>query len=80
MGGARDAILEDTYPAYLKAFFARYFKATGYPRWCVDALRAVGVDLLDGKEQIEEGRIVEGDAARWEYSTQMTSASVFIDK
>lgn len=74
MGGARDAILGDTYPDYLRSFFARYFKATGYPRWCIDALNEVGVDLLEGVEKTVEGlddgvKIVEGDGARWEYST-----------
>jgi queuine tRNA-ribosyltransferase catalytic subunit len=78
MGGARDAILSDTYPAYLKQFFRRYFRTTGYPRWCVEALREVGVDLLedgddgDGKrESNTRGTIgvVEGDGVRWEYST-----------
>jgi queuine tRNA-ribosyltransferase len=78
MGGARDAIVSDTYPAYLKQFFGRYFKATGYPRWCVEALREVGVDLLEDEKEVEgtgegkaEGRIgvVEGDGARWEYSS-----------
>jgi len=81
MGGARDAILSDTYPAYLKQFFRRYFRTTGYPRWCVEALQAVGVDLLEGgeggddAEGTREGNaggsigMVEGDGARWEYST-----------
>lgn len=76
MGGARDAIVSDTYPAYLKQFFRRYFRTTGYPRWCVDALREVGVDLLEGGETtVENGSqngtigVVEGDGARWEYST-----------
>ncbi|CDZ98007.1 queuine trna-ribosyltransferase [Phaffia rhodozyma] len=49
MGQARTAILEDTYPAYLKRFFPRYFANSqgGIPSWCVDALRSVGVDLGD---------------------------------
>ncbi|KIM29795.1 hypothetical protein M408DRAFT_328618 [Serendipita vermifera MAFF 305830] len=74
MGNARDAILADTYPTYLRSFFARYFGATGYPRWCIDALKEVGVDLLEGTEKGKEGvesaiGVVEGDGARWEYST-----------
>jgi queuine tRNA-ribosyltransferase catalytic subunit len=80
MGGARDAILSDTYPAYLKRFFRRYFRTTGYPRWCVEALREVGVDLLEDEEGGDDAEgtresnvagnigVVEGDGARWEYS------------
>ena len=46
MGQARDAILRDKFPQYLRKFFKNYFGKTGYPDWCVNALRSVGVDLL----------------------------------
>lgn len=65
MGGARDAILNGTFPAYLKTFFSNYFGESGYPQWCVDALRSVGVDLLEGQSN---PKIAEGDGAKWEYS------------
>jgi queuine tRNA-ribosyltransferase len=67
MGQVRDAILENRYPQYIKGFFKTYFGDTGYPKWAVEALRSVGVDLLEG---VEEGTIpvVEGDGAKWEYS------------
>ncbi|KAI0259671.1 tRNA-guanine transglycosylase [Gloeopeniophorella convolvens] len=65
LGRARDAILGGTFPAYLRAFFARYFTGAGYPEWCVNALRSVGVDLLD---EDPGARVVKGDGARWEYS------------
>lgn len=64
MGQARDAIMEDRYPEFLKQFFRQYFSDTGYPRWSVDALRSVGVDLMEG----EAVPIIEGDGAKWEYS------------
>ncbi|KAF9241608.1 tRNA-guanine(15) transglycosylase-like protein [Melanogaster broomeanus] len=48
MGGARDAIMEGRFPDYLRTFFKNYFGDQGYPEWCVDALRSVGVDLLTG--------------------------------
>lgn len=50
MGDARNAILNGTFPNYLKTFFATYFGDIGYPEWCVNALRSVGVDLLEGGE------------------------------
>ncbi|KAJ6593936.1 tRNA-guanine(15) transglycosylase-like protein [Mycena capillaripes] len=50
MGGARDAILNGTFPKYLRTFFANYFGDIGYPEWCVNALRSVGVDLLEGND------------------------------
>ncbi|KDQ21808.1 hypothetical protein BOTBODRAFT_26219 [Botryobasidium botryosum FD-172 SS1] len=65
MGRARDAILKDSFPQYLRTFFQDYFGDVGYPRWCVDALRSVGVDLLSGTEDVQ---MVEGDGAKWEYS------------
>nr|GAT56316.1 predicted protein [Mycena chlorophos] len=67
MGGARDAIAQGTFPQYLKDFFARYFVGTGYPEWCVNALRSVGVDLLDGLDP-DHIKIVQGSGAKWEYS------------
>ena len=65
MGKARDAIMNGTFPAYLKSFFANYFGDAGYPEWCVNALRSVGVDLLEGRPDV---KIIAGDGAKWEYS------------
>jgi queuine tRNA-ribosyltransferase len=65
MGGARNAIMNGTFPDYLKAFFKNYFADSGYPQWCVDALRSVGVDLLDRES---DPKIVQGDGAKWEYA------------
>ena len=65
MGGARYAIMTGTFPEYLKRFFADYFGDRGYPEWCVNALRSVGVDLL---ENMENAKVIPGDGAKWEYS------------
>ncbi|KAI0066163.1 tRNA-guanine transglycosylase [Artomyces pyxidatus] len=65
MGRARDAIMNGTFPTYLREFFSNYFGDTGYPEWCVNALRSVGVDLL---EHNTDAKVVEGDGAKWEYS------------
>ncbi|KAG1813713.1 tRNA-guanine(15) transglycosylase-like protein [Suillus variegatus] len=64
MGGARDAILEGRFPEYLRSFFFDYFGDTGYPEWCVNALRSVGVDLMQGVDV----PLVKGSGVRWEYS------------
>ena len=40
-------------------------KGPMYPKWCVDALRSVGVDLLEGDP---DAGIVEGSGANWEYA------------
>ncbi|KIJ67810.1 hypothetical protein HYDPIDRAFT_83354 [Hydnomerulius pinastri MD-312] len=64
MGGARDAIMEGTFPDYLRTFFRNYFGDKGYPEWCVNALRSVGVDLLEG----EDVPLIPGSGAKWEYS------------
>lgn len=68
MGKARDAIMSGTFPEFLRSFFATYFggeSGPGYPRWCIDALRSVGVDILEG---IQNPKIIEGDGAKWEYA------------
>ncbi|KAI0278532.1 tRNA-guanine transglycosylase [Russula aff. rugulosa BPL654] len=57
MGQARDSILDGTFPAYLRRFFADYFGNAGYPEWCVNALRSVGVDLLEGNPN---AKVVKG--------------------
>ncbi|KAJ7770209.1 tRNA-guanine(15) transglycosylase-like protein [Mycena maculata] len=62
MGGARDAILKGTFPDYLRSFFANYFGEFGYPEWCVNALRSVGVDLLEGSDI----KVNKGSGAKWE--------------
>ncbi|KAG9316642.1 queuine tRNA-ribosyltransferase [Chiua virens] len=64
MGGARDAIMEGRFPEYLRTFFRNYFDDRGYPEWCVNALRSVGVDLLQGKDI----PVISGSGAKWEYS------------
>ncbi|KAA1473929.1 tRNA-guanine transglycosylase [Dentipellis sp. KUC8613] len=65
MGQARDAILQGTFPTYLRTFFSNYFGEAGYPEWCVNALQSVGVDLLEGNPQ---AKVVKGSGAKWEYS------------
>ncbi|KAG8891853.1 hypothetical protein FRB99_003286, partial [Tulasnella sp. 403] len=67
MGKARDAIIDGKFPQFLKTFFADYFGEKGYPRWCIDALRSVGVDLLEGNP---EAPVIEGDGAKWEYASK----------
>jgi hypothetical protein len=64
MSRARDAIMEARFPDFLRSFFANYFGDVGYPEWCVNALRSVGVDLL----QDSNAKVVTGSGAKWEYS------------
>ena len=63
MGQARSAILEDRFPDYLREFFPRYFKGDkdGVPRWCVDALLSVGVDLRDVIREREDVKVKESE-------------------
>ncbi|KAJ9299264.1 hypothetical protein DTO271G3_2886 [Paecilomyces variotii] len=47
MGSVRQAIIEDRYPDFLREFFEKlYKKKSDIPKWAVEALRGVGVDLL----------------------------------
>ncbi|RMZ73381.1 hypothetical protein GMOD_00007888 [Pyrenophora seminiperda CCB06] len=45
---AREAIMEDRYPQFVKHFFDTLYSGAKekYPKWAVDALKGVGVDLL----------------------------------
>lgn len=45
MRSARNAILEDRYPAFVQSFFSRYFADKGTPSWAVTALKGVGISL-----------------------------------
>ena len=48
MRRAREAIIGDNYPQFLKAYFVRLYAGdqSKFPQWAVDALRGVEVDLL----------------------------------
>ncbi|KAK8051371.1 queuine tRNA-ribosyltransferase [Apiospora rasikravindrae] len=48
MREARDAIIADQYPVFIRQFFANlYPNKADYPEWALGALRGVGVDLLE---------------------------------
>lgn len=47
MKRARNAIIEDRYPAFARNFFKDYFRGKGAPKWAVDAMRGVGIELED---------------------------------
>jgi len=48
MRQAREAILEDRYPVFVKAFFRKlYSTKEELPNWAIDALKGVGIDLLE---------------------------------
>lgn len=48
MGGARTAILNDRFPAFVRDFFATLYggRLELVPAWARDALGGVGVELL----------------------------------
>ncbi|ROT41785.1 queuine tRNA-ribosyltransferase [Sodiomyces alkalinus F11] len=48
MKQVRQSIIEDRFPAFLRQFFSDlYDDKSKYPEWAVDALKRVGVDLLN---------------------------------
>ena len=65
MGAARDAILKGEFPEYLRNFFKTYYGTMSYPRWVVDALRSVGVDLLEGVHNVT---LTDDDGTKWDYA------------
>ena len=44
MRRAREAILEDSYPGFVRDFFAKLYPE-GAPKWAKDALQGVGVEI-----------------------------------
>ena len=42
----RDAIIEDTLPAFIQGFMIGIFPDKQYPQWAVNALSSVGVQLI----------------------------------
>ena len=48
MSAAREAIIEDRYPQFVKRFFKEFYgEKNKYPAWAVTALDGVGIQLLD---------------------------------
>ena len=47
----RAAILEKRFASWVREWFARRFPDRAFPRWCVEALRAGGIELLSGEER-----------------------------
>jgi len=65
MGAARDAIMRGDFPSYLRSFFKTYYGDSGYPRWAVEALLSVGVDLLEG---MSDAHVADDDGTKWDYA------------
>lgn len=66
MGDARNAILRDEFPMFLKNFFEQYYsESKNYPQWIIDALRSVSVDLLEGSSSYS---VVDEDGVKWDYA------------
>ncbi|KAG9238486.1 tRNA-guanine(15) transglycosylase-like protein [Amylocarpus encephaloides] len=53
MRSVREAVIEDRFPAFLHQFFRDLHRGekSKYPDWAVEALRTVGVDLLQEEKQ-----------------------------
>lgn len=51
MSKARKAIKEDRYPEFVRNFFSTLYRGdqSRYPKWAVDALNSVGINLLQGQ-------------------------------
>lgn len=49
MRQVREAVLEDRFPAFLKGYFGQMYggEKDRFPTWAVEALRGVGVDLME---------------------------------
>jgi queuine tRNA-ribosyltransferase len=55
MGKARKAIKEDRYPKFVCDFFSTLYHGDKqrYPKWAVDALNSVGINLMEGQGDME---------------------------
>lgn len=52
MKAARNAIIEDKYPQFVREFFAAYYKGKRFPPWAIDALEVVGINLNENGSQV----------------------------
>ena len=54
MAEAREAVIKDKYPAFIRRFFGLYYGGdlSKVPTWAREALEGVGVKLVDGDEEL----------------------------
>jgi len=52
MAQVRQAIKEDRFPQFVRTFFMSLYHGhkSSYPQWAIDALRSVGIDLVEDVE------------------------------
>jgi queuine tRNA-ribosyltransferase catalytic subunit len=57
MSQAREAIKQDRYLPFVRNFFSTLYHGdkSQYPTWAIDALRTVGIDLLENDGVVEQG-------------------------
>lgn len=41
------SIIEGRFDAFVREFMRKYFPKGDVPKWCVDALRVAGIDLVE---------------------------------
>ena len=56
MAQAREAIKQDRYHQFVRNFFSTLYHGnkSQYPIWAVDALKTVGIDLLENNAGLEQ--------------------------
>jgi queuine tRNA-ribosyltransferase catalytic subunit len=56
MSQAREAIKQDRYLQFVRNFFSTLYHGdkSQYPTWAVDALKTVGIDLLEDDALMEQ--------------------------
>jgi queuine tRNA-ribosyltransferase catalytic subunit len=56
MSQAREAIKQDRYLQFVRSFFSALYHGdkSRYPTWAVDALKTVGIDLLEDDALVEQ--------------------------
>ena len=54
MAQVREALKKDEFPQFVKKFFNTLYHGDSmqYPRWAVDALRSVGIDLVEEVSEV----------------------------
>lgn len=57
MKAARDAIIKDKFPHFIHHFFARYYQGRQIPKWAIEALEMVGINL---NQHISSGVRLQG--------------------
>lgn len=52
MRNTRNAIIEGTFPDFVRKFMIKQFPSRDYPNWVIESLKEAGIDLIDKEDRL----------------------------